>query len=202
MSGWLITGAKGMLGRDLVALLEREDEDVTRYGRSELDITDAAAVGATLRRSKPAVVVNCAAWTAVDEAETHEDAALQVNGHAVVPRGRVRRSRQHSGTGSTDYVEADALKRILAAKVDELGELEGTEPGPWLAAFERALDRAAALCGLIARLSIDERLVAMSGSRTGRTRSVPFSRRSCASCRVMRRARLDRARGEAGPVVG
>lgn len=53
------------------------------YGRSDLDITDAAAVHATLRRYKPAVVVNCAAWTAVDDAETHEDAALAVNGHAV-----------------------------------------------------------------------------------------------------------------------
>ena len=56
MSGWLITGARGMLGHDLVALLEREDEDVTGYGRGELDITDAVAVDATLRQSKPAVV--------------------------------------------------------------------------------------------------------------------------------------------------
>ena len=63
--------------------LEREGEDATGYGRSELDITDAAAVRAALRRRQPAVVVNCAAWTAVDDAETHEDAALQVNGHAV-----------------------------------------------------------------------------------------------------------------------
>ena len=55
----------------------------TGYGRSDLDITDAAAVRAILRRHQPAVVVNCAAWTAVDDAETHEDAALQVNGHAV-----------------------------------------------------------------------------------------------------------------------
>ena len=83
MSGWLVTGAGGMLGRDLVTLLEREGEDVTGYGRRELDITDAAAVRATLRRCQPAVVVNCAAWTAVDDAETHEDAALQVNGRAV-----------------------------------------------------------------------------------------------------------------------
>ena len=83
MSGWLVTGAGGMLGRDLVTLLEREGEDATGYGRSDLDITDAAAVRAALRRRKPAVVVNCAAWTAVDDAETHEDAALQVNGHAV-----------------------------------------------------------------------------------------------------------------------
>ena len=44
MSGWLITGAAGMLGRDLVSCLERAGEDVIGYGRSELDITDAAAV--------------------------------------------------------------------------------------------------------------------------------------------------------------
>jgi dTDP-4-dehydrorhamnose reductase len=83
VSGWLVTGARGMLGRDLVALLERAGEDVTGCSRDELDITDAGAVSATLRQRKPAVVVNCAAWTAVDDAETHEDAALRVNGHAV-----------------------------------------------------------------------------------------------------------------------
>ena len=77
MSGWLVTGAGGMLGQDLVMRLEREGEDVAGYGRSDLDITDAAAVRATLRRRRPAVVVNCAAWTAVDDAETHEEAALR-----------------------------------------------------------------------------------------------------------------------------
>ena len=63
--------------------LQHEGENAVGYGRSDLDITDAAAVRATLRRRQPAVVVNCAAWTAVDDAETNEDAALQVNGHAV-----------------------------------------------------------------------------------------------------------------------
>ena len=83
MSRWLVTGARGMLGRDLVTLLEGRGEAVTGLSRSELDITDAGAVRDTLARWQPAVVVNCAAWTAVDEAEAHEDAALLVNGEAV-----------------------------------------------------------------------------------------------------------------------
>jgi dTDP-4-dehydrorhamnose reductase len=83
VSGWLITGAGGMLGLDLVTLLKRNDEVVTGYARGELDITDATAVRETLGERKPAVVVNCAAWTAVDDAETNEDAALRINGRAV-----------------------------------------------------------------------------------------------------------------------
>lgn len=83
MSRWLITGASGMLGRDLITQLGRNGEDVVGYPRGELDISDAAAVRAILHQCKPAVVVNCAAWTAVDDAEAHEAAAFKVNGHAV-----------------------------------------------------------------------------------------------------------------------
>ena len=83
MSRWLVTGAAGMLGRDLVSVLERSGETVTALTRAELDITDGAAVRDALRHWRPAVVVNCAAWTAVDAAETSEDAALRLNGQAV-----------------------------------------------------------------------------------------------------------------------
>jgi dTDP-4-dehydrorhamnose reductase len=83
MRTWLITGAGGMLGRDLAGLLAREGEQVAGLGRADLDVTDAAAVGDAVARYRPDVVVNCAAWTAVDDAEEHEDAALAVNGRAV-----------------------------------------------------------------------------------------------------------------------
>jgi dTDP-4-dehydrorhamnose reductase len=83
VSRWLITGAAGMLGRDLVSVLERGGETVTALTRAELDITDGAAVRDALRHWRPAVVANCAAWTAVDAAETSEDAALRLNGQAV-----------------------------------------------------------------------------------------------------------------------
>jgi dTDP-4-dehydrorhamnose reductase len=80
MTGWLVTGAHGMLGRDLTALLAGHGEQVTALGRGDLDITDPAAVTAAVGSSRPSVVVNCAAWTAVDDAEAHEADALRVNG--------------------------------------------------------------------------------------------------------------------------
>jgi len=83
MRKWLITGAGGMLGRDLSDRLTAEGEQVTGFTRASLDVTDDAAVTAALKRLAPDVVVNCAAWTAVDDAETRETEALNVNGHAV-----------------------------------------------------------------------------------------------------------------------
>jgi dTDP-4-dehydrorhamnose reductase len=79
MSRWLVAGSGGMLGQDLVAILTAEGGDVTGLTRRDLDITDGAAVRAAVRAARPDVVVNCAAWTAVDDAEAHEDEAYQVN---------------------------------------------------------------------------------------------------------------------------
>jgi dTDP-4-dehydrorhamnose reductase len=71
VTGWLVTGAGGMLGRDLVDVLGHLGEDVTGLWRGDLDVTDESAVRALILRVRPAVVVNCAAWTAVDDAEAH-----------------------------------------------------------------------------------------------------------------------------------
>ena len=75
---WLVTGAGGMLGRDLVDLLSRSDDVVTAVTRAELDVTDAAAVASAVPDHD--VVVNAAAWTDVDGAEEHEAEATRVNG--------------------------------------------------------------------------------------------------------------------------
>jgi dTDP-4-dehydrorhamnose reductase len=72
---WLVTGAGGMLGTDLVA--ELGDRPVTALARAELDVTDLDAARAAVRGHD--VVVNAAAWTAVDDAEAHEPAAFAVN---------------------------------------------------------------------------------------------------------------------------
>ena len=105
MTRWLVTGAAGMLGRDLTALLAARGEEFTAFGRADLDITDAAAAAAAVSSVKPDVVVNCAAWTAVDAAEEQEPQALAVNG-----RGAANLAAACAQAGallvqpSTDYV--------------------------------------------------------------------------------------------------
>ncbi|MBO0835991.1 MAG: dTDP-4-dehydrorhamnose reductase [Actinobacteria bacterium] len=105
MSRWLVTGAGGMLGRDLTALIDGTGEDCLKLGRTSLDITDPAAVRDALAGYRPDVVVNCAAWTAVDDAEAAEDAAFAVNGSAVAGIAAVCRELGISLVQvSTDYV--------------------------------------------------------------------------------------------------
>lgn len=83
MTRWLVTGASGLLGRDLVEVLE--GERVTAATRDELDITDAAACRDAVAWAvgPDDVVINAAAWTDVDGAERHEEAARRVNGLGV-----------------------------------------------------------------------------------------------------------------------
>ncbi|MFI0982671.1 dTDP-4-dehydrorhamnose reductase [Streptomyces sp. NPDC021093] len=76
---WLVTGARGMLARDLLAALAASGTETVALDREQLDITDPRAVRDAIRVHRPRTVVNLAAWTAVDDAERHEDAAARVN---------------------------------------------------------------------------------------------------------------------------
>ena len=78
----LVTGASGMLGSDLVFLLTAAGYDVLARPRADLDITDSGAVARELRELRPDVLVNCAAFTKVDDCET-DPRAFQVNAEAV-----------------------------------------------------------------------------------------------------------------------
>ncbi|MFG3296998.1 dTDP-4-dehydrorhamnose reductase [Streptomyces sp. NPDC048179] len=104
---WLLTGATGMLGQDVLALLRRDGETAVGLARSGLDITDADAVHDTLDAHRPRIVVNCAAWTAVDDAEAREAEALRVNGDGP---GHLAAACAKTGARliqlSTDYVFA------------------------------------------------------------------------------------------------
>jgi dTDP-4-dehydrorhamnose reductase len=76
----LVTGAAGMLGRDVMLAAGNAGHDVVGFGHAELDIADAATVGKKLDLERPDVVINCAAWTDVDGAEDAEEEAFEVNG--------------------------------------------------------------------------------------------------------------------------
>ncbi|MFI6921706.1 dTDP-4-dehydrorhamnose reductase [Nonomuraea spiralis] len=111
---WLITGGGGMLAADVLVRATLTGEPVLALTRSELDLSDGRAVRDFVSAYRPGVVINCAAWTAVDDAETYEDEALAINGHAV---GVLAESCALAGARlvhvSTDYV------------------FDGTAPGPY-----------------------------------------------------------------------
>ncbi len=111
---WLITGARGQLGTHLVAQLAGTNagDEVVALGRSELDITDAGAVHAAFRAASPGVVINAAAYTAVDAAETDEQAAVLLNATAVEYLGRaVEAVGARLIQVSTDYVFSGRAER-------------------------------------------------------------------------------------------
>lgn len=104
---WLVTGAGGMLARDLLVRLAEGGEAAVGVDRAALDITDEDAVRTVLDDHRPTVVVNCAAWTAVDAAESAEPDALRVNGEG--PRHLAVLAAKHGARllqVSTDYVFA------------------------------------------------------------------------------------------------
>jgi dTDP-4-dehydrorhamnose reductase len=110
----MITGAAGQLGSDLVALLTAhgggayQDRDELRaFTRSELDLTDSTAVAAAVSEFRPDVVVNAAAYTAVDAAESDEDAAFLANASApAILAVALARQGGRLVHVSTDYVFA------------------------------------------------------------------------------------------------
>src|SRR5258708_37522341 len=74
-----VTGSKGQVATSLIERAEGK-VDVIALGRPAFDLTDRAAVVAGLEAARPHIVVNAAAYTAVDKAEAEEAEAVRVNG--------------------------------------------------------------------------------------------------------------------------
>jgi dTDP-4-dehydrorhamnose reductase len=141
-TAWLVTGARGQLGRDLLEVLERRPQDsVTAVGRAEVDLTDEDGVRALVRdwlssaetQAARPVLVNAAAYTAVDAAETDEATARVVNGDApgwlaaeLAGRGRlvhVSTDYVFDGTATEPYsVDAPVAPRSAYGRTKLAGE--------------------------------------------------------------------------------
>jgi dTDP-4-dehydrorhamnose reductase len=131
----MVVGAGGQLGRAVAEW--RGGAEVRAYRRQDLDAADAAAVGAEMVRVRPAVVINCSAFTDVDAAEAAQADALRVNGVAV---GVLARAAEAAGATlvhySTDFVFAG--REDCAWTEDDEPEPQGVYAqsklvGEWLA---------------------------------------------------------------------
>ncbi|MDE2461001.1 MAG: dTDP-4-dehydrorhamnose reductase [Gammaproteobacteria bacterium] len=117
----LITGSAGQLGRSLLKTAPADME--IKATDAELDICDPAALQKTLRSFKPAVIVNAAAYTAVDRAESERDLAFAVNAAGVENLARAARDGGarlihvstdfvFDGTKSSPYLPTDSMRPL------------------------------------------------------------------------------------------
>ena len=108
----LVTGGAGQLGRSVARCGAALGQAVLALGADQLDVTDPAAIAAQLDRVAPAVVINAAAYTAVDRAEAEPDRAAAIN--AIAP-GLVAEACAARGIAmlhvSTNYVFDGASER-------------------------------------------------------------------------------------------
>jgi dTDP-4-dehydrorhamnose reductase len=114
-----------MLGQDVVRAAEASGDEVIALARGDLDVTDERAVAAALSDEHVDAVINCAAWTDVDGAESDPDGADAVN---ALGAGNVAQAAAHVGARlvhvSTDYVfDGDR-------SADEPAYVESDVPGP------------------------------------------------------------------------
>src|SRR5580765_753038 len=110
----LVTGAHGQVGADVARLLQGRAE-VTARSRAELDLEKPDDIRRNVREARPDVIVNAAAYTAVDRAESEEDRARAVNG---VAPGILAEEAKRAGAllihYSTDYVFDGATDPLSA----------------------------------------------------------------------------------------
>jgi dTDP-4-dehydrorhamnose reductase len=107
-----------MLGHDVVRAAEFVNHEVVALAHADLDVTDGRAVREAVGRASPDAVVNCAAWTDVDGAESDPEGAATLNAHAA---GVVAAAAAEAGASvvqpSTDYV-FDGEKRAPYVESD------------------------------------------------------------------------------------
>ncbi|MGC9502980.1 dTDP-4-dehydrorhamnose reductase [Baaleninema sp.] len=100
----LLTGIGGQLGSEVQRLLETQME-VIGTGRDHLDLSQLRSIPSVVAEIQPDVIVNCAAYTAVDKAESEPELAQKVNG---IAPGVLAKAAQQQGAKllhiSTDYV--------------------------------------------------------------------------------------------------
>ncbi len=142
----VVTGSRGQLGRALERHCRRHGTGFVGVDLPELDITDPEAVARAMAAERPDAIVNCAAFTDVDGAESAEAEAMTVNGTAVghlaatasaVGALLVQVSTDYvfDGSGERPYREDDPVRPMTAYGRTKLrGETEARAADRWLIA--------------------------------------------------------------------
>lgn len=138
----LVIGRKGQLATDLVAVATDEGAPVIALGRPDFDLTDADATKRALDRYQPGAVINAAAYTAVDRAESEGEAAFALNrdgparlasacAAASVPFLHISTDQVFDGTKVGGYVEDDVTGPLCLYGQSKLaGEIAVLEANP------------------------------------------------------------------------
>jgi dTDP-4-dehydrorhamnose reductase len=138
----LVTGAAGMLGRDVALAARAVNHEPVALSHDDLDITDREAVERAVIEHNPGAIVNCGAWTDVDGAESHFDEAMAANGTGAgivaaaaaslhVPIVYPSSDYVFDGTREDGYVESDETNPLSAYGKSKLaGEEETAAANP------------------------------------------------------------------------
>ena len=144
---WLLLGADGQLGRSLQDVLISSGIEFVAAGRAVADITDIASVENCVKNMTPSVIVNMAAWTDVDGAESHREEAFLVNVTGAenvakvaavnaLPLVHISTDYVFDGTQTTPYKVGDATHPLSVYGASKLqGELlvQAAHPqGSWI----------------------------------------------------------------------
>ncbi|MGH6794509.1 MAG: dTDP-4-dehydrorhamnose reductase, partial [Methylocella sp.] len=138
----LVFGAAGQLGHEVMALARARDVEATGCNRARADVTDFASVKAAILAAKPRLVLNAAAYTAVDRAESEPEAAYAANARGAetiaraaamlqVPVIQISTDYVFDGTKTGAYVETDPIAPLgVYGKTKAAGEAMVRQANP------------------------------------------------------------------------
>ena len=130
----LVAGGQGQVGSALAQIGNEQDLDLIALGRSDLDITDAASISAVFEKYQPELLINAAAYTAVDKAESESELAYAINETATarladacaganIPMLHISTDYVFDGSKEGLYTEDDPVNSLAVyAKSKEAGE--------------------------------------------------------------------------------
>ena len=126
-----MTGAGGMLGRDVVLAAENAGHEVVALAHTDLDVSEPERVSRRFELERPDTVINCAAWTDVDGAEEAEEQAMATNGTGAATPPRWTSPSASALPMSTAPVQSRRFNAALALRstsCPHLGQLQTRSP--------------------------------------------------------------------------